>query len=184
MSEDTTPAVGMVAALMALSARTAPKAKGIDEIEMKVVSGVELGILSDAMREYGTKHNIGFFHRDAGNVARSDACLLIAVRGQVAVGMNCGGCGFPTCEAMLSGSGDCTGISLPFNGPNCVLRMADLGIAVGSAVKTASLHNVDNRVMYSAGVGGLVLGWFPECTVAYGIPLKAAGKNIFFDRHQ
>ena len=36
---------------------------------------------------------------------------------------------------------------LPFRGPGCVIKMADLGIAVGSAVKTASIHNVDNRVM-------------------------------------
>ena len=61
--------------------------------------------------------------------------------------------------------------------------MADLGIAVGSAVKTAQIHNVDNRVMYSGGVAALNLGLFgKECTVAYAIPLSATGKNIFFDR--
>lgn len=60
--------------------------------------------------------------------------------------------------------------------------MTDLGIAVGSAVKTASIHNVDNRVMYTAGVGALSLGWMEGCGVAYGIPLRASGKNIFFDR--
>ncbi|WP_245619006.1 ferredoxin domain-containing protein [Methanogenium cariaci] len=56
------------------------------------------------------------------------------------------------------------------------------GIAVGSAVKTASIHNLDNRVMYSAGVAALSLDWLPECSVAYAIPVRAAGKNIFFDR--
>ena len=69
-----------------------------------------------------------------------------------------------------------------FTGPNCAVRMADLGIALGSAVKTASLHNVDNRVMYSAGVTALALGLLEDCTVAYGIPLSASGKSIFFDR--
>jgi uncharacterized ferredoxin-like protein len=69
-----------------------------------------------------------------------------------------------------------------FAGPNCAVRMADLGIAIGSAVKTASIHNVDNRVMYSAGVTALALGLLGDCTVAYGIPLSASGKNIFFDR--
>jgi uncharacterized ferredoxin-like protein len=72
--------------------------------------------------------------------------------------------------------------NLPFSGPNCVIKMADLGIAVGSAVKTASIHNLDNRVMYSAGVAALSLDWLPECSVAYAIPVRAAGKNIFFDR--
>ena len=61
--------------------------------------------------------------------------------------------------------------------------MADLGIAVGSAAKTAQIHNVDNRIMYTAGSVALDLGFLgKECTVAYAIPLSASGKNIFFDR--
>ena len=60
--------------------------------------------------------------------------------------------------------------------------MADLGIALGSAVKTAQIHNVDNRIFYSAGVAALSLGYLPDCTTAYGIPLSITGKNIFFDR--
>jgi uncharacterized ferredoxin-like protein len=61
--------------------------------------------------------------------------------------------------------------------------MADLGIAIGSAVKTAQVHNADNRVMYSVGVAARSLGILPEeCSVAYAIPLSATGKNIFFDR--
>jgi uncharacterized ferredoxin-like protein len=172
----------MVATLMTLAARTAPKAKGIDVIGTRVASGEDLVRLSDAMREYGKTHNMGFFIRDSGNVAASDACLIIAARGQVVTGLNCTGCGYPSCEAMAEAFRERAENFLPFRGPNCVLRMADLGIAVGSAVKTAALHNVDNRVMYSAGVGALILGWFPDYTVAYGIPLKASGKNIFFDR--
>jgi uncharacterized ferredoxin-like protein len=68
-----------------------------------------------------------------------------------------------------------------YSGPNCVFKVSDLGIAVGSAVKTASIHNVDNRVMFTAGVAALQLGMLKGCSVAYGIPLKAAGKNIYFD---
>ena len=70
----------------------------------------------------------------------------------------------------------------PFHGPNCIIKMADLGIALGSAAKTASLHNVDNRVMFSAGVAALSLGWLEGCSVAYALPLKASGKSIYFDR--
>jgi uncharacterized ferredoxin-like protein len=47
-------------------------------------------------------------------------------------------------------------------------------------VKTASIHNVDNRVMYSAGVAAMKLGMFKGCSMVYGIPLKASGKNIYF----
>jgi uncharacterized ferredoxin-like protein len=42
--------------------------------------------------------------------------------------------------------------------------------------------NMDNRIMFTAGVGALSLGWLEGCNIAYGIPLKASGKSIFFDR--
>jgi len=175
-------AVEMVARLMALSARTAPKARGIDVIKTMIVTGEEKTALAEAMREYGEKHDAGFFIRDAGNVAASDACLLIGLMLADAVGLDCGGCGYATCAEMLDAQRELNPPDTPFSGPNCVVRMADLGIAVGSAAKTASIHNVDNRVMYSAGVGALSLGWLEGCGVAYGIPLRASGKDIFFDR--
>ncbi|PKL62778.1 MAG: hypothetical protein CVV31_04275 [Methanomicrobiales archaeon HGW-Methanomicrobiales-2] len=173
-------AVETVARLMALSARTAPKARGIDVIKTMIVTGEEKTALAEAMREYGERHDVAFFIRDAGNVAASDACLLIGSLFADAVGLDCGGCGYATCAEMLDAQGHPP--ATPFRGPNCAVRMTDLGIAVGSAAKTASLHNVDNRVMYSVGVGALALGWLEGCGVAYGIPLRASGKDIFFDR--
>jgi len=35
--------------------------------------------------------------------------------------------------------------------------------------------------MFSAGVAALQLGILKGCSVAYGIPLKASGKNIIRD---
>ncbi|BBL68040.1 ferredoxin domain-containing protein [Methanoculleus chikugoensis] len=175
-------AVEIVARLMALSARTAPKARGSDVIKTMIVTGREKEQLAGAMREYGEKHDAGFFIRDAGNVAASDACLLIGSLFADAVGLDCGGCGYATCAEMLDAQRGTTPPATPFRGPNCIVRMADLGIAVGSAAKTASIHNVDNRVMYTVGVGALSLGWLDGCGVAYGIPLRASGKDIFFDR--
>lgn len=176
-------AVETVAKLMALSARTAPKAKGTDVILTRIVTGEEeRTALAAAMRAFGERHKVGFFLRDAGNVAASDACLLIGSLLNDAVGLDCGACGYATCAEMLDAQRERGVRPTPFQGPNCAVRMADLGIAVGSAAKTASIHNVDNRVMYSAGVGALSLGWLEGCGVAYGIPLRASGKDIFFDR--
>jgi uncharacterized ferredoxin-like protein len=173
-------AVETVAGLMALSARTAPKAKGQDALVIRVLVGDELKKLSRAMHTLGEERKIGFFLRNSKNVGESDACLLLGTRREPTAGLDCGACGFPTCAEMLME--DPWKNRTLFAGPNCAVRMADLGIAIGSAVKTASLHNVDNRVMYSVGVTALSLGLLEGCTVAYGIPLKASGKNIFFDR--
>jgi uncharacterized ferredoxin-like protein len=57
-----------------------------------------------------------------------------------------------------------------------------LGIALGSAVKTASYLNVDNRVMYRAGTAAKRLGYLAGSSVVMGIPISASGKSIYFDR--
>ena len=179
---DETEAIRTVAGLMVLSARTAPKARGVDEIITKIVMDMELKQLAEEMVAIGERNTIPFFIRDGKCMAISDACVLIGVRGAVPVGVNCQGCGFDTCNDLLEAFAGKIPSSTPFTGPNCVIRIADLGIALGSAVKTAQVHNVDNRIMYSAGVAARTLGWLGDCTSVYGIPLKGSGKNIFFDR--
>jgi uncharacterized ferredoxin-like protein len=180
----TLKAVEMVAELMALSARTAPKGRGQDSIVIKVVSGKELEELSHELRHMGEARDIKFFLRDAGNLENSQACLLIGCKASESVGLDCGGCGFATCKEMKEAQKQFLDKEPEklFHGPNCVIKMADLGIALGSAAKTASLHNVDNRVMFTAGVAALSLNWLEDCLVAYGLPLKASGKSIYFDR--
>jgi len=75
------------------------------------------------------------------------------------------------------------GLKIPEDVPDWQreMKFIDLGIAVGSAVKTAMIHNADNRVMLSAGRVAKELG-FMEADYVLGIPLAASGKNVFFDR--
>ncbi len=174
-------AVITVAHLMALSARTAPKARGVDTLVIRVVPQEDLGFLAQELEKIGTAKGRSFFFRDAGNLRESDACLLIGMKKEPTAGLDCGACGFPTCREMLCYA-HIELDRMDMKGPCCAIRVADLGIAVGSAVKTASLHNVDNRVMYSTGLAALRLEWMKDCVICLGIPLKASGKNIFFDR--
>jgi uncharacterized ferredoxin-like protein len=178
-------AVAMVADLMVLAARTAPKAKGVDTILTRVLTGEQIRNVADHLQESGNKRMIGFFLRDAKNLFSCDACVLVGAIGDIVVGVNCGACGFSSCEHFTRHRSVQEKPSTDFSGPNCAIRMADLGIALGSAVKTAQIHNVDNRIMYSAGVAARDLGLLGnDCTVAYAIPLSATGKNIFFDRER
>jgi len=56
-----------------------------------------------------------------------------------------------------------------------------MGIAIGSAVKTASIHNLDNRIMYRAGMIARKLKLI-DADYVMGIPLSNASKSIYFDR--
>jgi uncharacterized ferredoxin-like protein len=174
-------AVRSVAGLMALAARTAPKAVGIDSIRIEVLTGKEQGKLADAMIAGAKETGFDFFRINGEQVRVSDATVLIGVEGQKTPGINCGGCGHASCAEMTKAVAAGKNKDAPYHGPNCVFKISDLGIAVGSAVKTAAIHNVDNRIMFSAGVAAMKLGHLKGCSVAYGIPLKASGKNIYFD---
>jgi len=176
---DESRAARMACDLMALSARTAPKGRGADSLVIRSVADDDLDRLAGAMCDVTESGGSSIFQRDAGNVRASEACLLIGVRGRETTGVDCGGCGYVDCGTMREAAGT---EGAQYGAPNCVLKVTDLGIAVGSAVKTASLLNLDNRVMYTAGVAALGLGWLPDCTVGYGIPVSATGKSIYFDR--
>jgi len=175
-----TEAVKSVAGLMALAARTAPKACGIDSIMIEIVTGKDQEKLGEKMIQIARDTGMVFFRINGEQVRASDATVLIGVTGRKTVGLNCGGCGFVSCEEMAKAGVAAKSHKTDYKGPNCVFKVSDLGIAVGSAVKTASIHNVDNRVMYTAGLAAMKLGMMKGCSLVYGIPLSASGRNIYW----
>jgi hypothetical protein len=70
---------------------------------------------------------------------------------------------------------------LEFAGPQCNLRDIDLGIAVGSAAKTAALLSVDCRCQTRIAVAARKLGII-KADVAVALSLSLTHKNIDFDR--
>lgn len=164
-----------VAGLMALSARTAPKSAGRDFISLKVIEGKDLDLLADEMVKYGEKTRKKNFDRDGKNVKESDALLLVSLQDPDTVGLNCGACGYSRCSELEEHEGP------EFIGPVCAWRLVDFGIAIGSSVKTASMLNADNRILYRAGVVARRIGMI-DGHVVVGIPISASGKNIYFDR--
>jgi uncharacterized ferredoxin-like protein len=167
------------AKLMLISARTAPKSAGIDDILAIIVYGEEKDVIAAKMEEMAEERKIEGFRRDAKNVRESEAVVLIGVRGNKSFGINCGACGYESCKEFDEAQKN---FGEDFVGPTCLFKALDLGIALGSAVKTATMLNVDNRIMYRVGTAALKLNLLPEATVVMGIPVSAKGKNIYFDR--
>ena len=172
-------AIKMAAALMAASARTAPKAGGIDNVKSLILDGDDLQELADAMeRKAEEKPSLSeIFIRDAKNLRNSSSVLLIGVAGKSKVTIDCGACGYPSCEQFDK----VRKRTKDFEGPNCMLQLIDLGIALGSAAKLASELNIDNRIMYTIGTAAKKIGLL-DSDVIMGIPLSATGKSPYFDR--
>ncbi|MEM2093842.1 MAG: DUF2148 domain-containing protein [Candidatus Bathyarchaeia archaeon] len=168
-----------VSKLMLVSARTAPKSGGVDDILTAVVYGSEMELLAAEMEKIGGERNIEGFKRDARNVRDSQAVVLIGVKGNKKFGLNCGACGYASCDEFEKAE---KRAGRDFLGPTCLFKALDLGIALGSAVKTASMLNVDNRIMYRIGTAAARLKMLPEASIIMGIPLSAKGKSPYFDR--
>ncbi len=165
-------AILAMAARMCAAARTAPKAKGVDNILTMVLTGEEKKALAEKMREVAATGNpaVQFFLRDADNVDTAQALVLIGAKPARAVLTVCGFCGFDSCA------------SADAAGARCAFNMIDLGIAVGSAVSVAADDRVDSRVLYSAGKAAQLMQYEDFDVVWLAIPIAAYGKSPFFDR--
>ena len=160
-----------VARHMAVAARTAPKTRGIDNIEVIAIDDeTSKKKLIEKMKEISKKEERRSFERDAISIEGSPIIVVIGVRSSPA-NLNCGFCGYPTCEEMLKNKGTCS------------YNPIDLGIAIESAAGIANSFHADNRIMYSIGRACLDLKLFSQTVKqALGIPLSVTGKNPFFDR--
>ncbi len=157
-----------VAQQMMTAARTAPKGKGVDIIEVATLDGEHIEELSKMMLKLFESNCLKFFLRDAENILSAEYIVLIGTRDQPQ-GLDCGHCGFPTCASRTK--------DVP-----CAINSVDVGIALGSACATAADLRVDTRIMFSAGAAAEELGYLSGCRQIYAIPLSASSKNPFFDR--
>jgi len=182
--------VRTVAKLCAAAAVTAPKSGGQLFlkgkhlfIETVIVDDKEtLGRLAAWMRARGRERRQEIWFRDAAMAERIDAVLFIGLKDWYPPIYDCGMCGYATCaefmeatKSLREGSGD-----LEFMGPQCNLRNVDLGIAVGSAAKAASLYNVDTRCQTRIAVAARKLGII-RAEAAVALSMSVTHKNVGFD---
>jgi uncharacterized ferredoxin-like protein len=159
-----------------ISARTAPKAKGEDSITTVILEPEDVEKVAKEMEGIARRgEKFKFFLRDAENLRNSDGCVLIGVKTDRGLGLNCGACGVECSEITRKMKKE------DYNGPNCAFKLIDLGIAVGSFVKNLSALGIDNRIMYSVGLAAKRAG-LTDADVVLAVPVSVKGKNIFFDR--
>src|SRR3989442_3895249 len=145
-----TEVVENVAKMCAVSAMTAPKSGGQlflkgskPFIETTIVKDQEtLHRLAEWLRARGTKLKNPIFFRDADTTEKVDLILFIGLEKWYPPMYDCGACGDGTCNEFLRATPahhTQESDDWEFLGPICQLRCVDLGIAVGSAAKLASM---------------------------------------------
>ncbi|MFN3383490.1 MAG: ferredoxin domain-containing protein [Archaeoglobaceae archaeon] len=168
-------AVKICAFLMAESARTAPKSKGIDDLEIIYIPKEGIEEIARKMEEFANEDKD--FVRDANSLRKARGILVLGIRGERSLGVNCGACGFKNCADFEKAKKE----ERRFRGPNCVFKLIDLGIALGSAVKMSAILGVDTRIMYRVAIAVKALD-IMKSDVMFAIPIASEGKNPFFDR--
>jgi len=185
-------ALGHVAKLCAVAAMTAPKSGGQlflkgskPFIETVIVQDRDtLQRLADWLRARGDKLKDPIWFRDADTADKLDLVLFIGLAKWYPPLYDCGACGYATCAEFLRAAPahrakDSDDWEFP--GPICQLRCIDLGIAVGSAAKTASLNNVDARCQTRIAAAARHCGVI-EADLAVALSMSVSHKNIFFDK--
>lgn len=157
-----------IAKMLMTAARTAPKARGTDNLVLAVATDETIVEIAEKMKQLAIEREMEFLNRDAENILQCGAVILFGMKISP-LGLNCAACGFPTCGEK------------PKNVP-CFFNANDLGIAIGSAVSLAADMRVDSRVMFSVGQAVLDLNLLPECSMILALPLSVSGKSVFFDR--
>lgn len=113
-----------------LAARTAPKGKGVDIIEIITLSDEDIDAVSEELLRLAEKTGMKFLIRDSENIQSADAMIVIGTR-QAPQGLNCAYCGYATCAEK------------PQDTP-CAINSIDVGIAIGSACAKAADLRVDS----------------------------------------
>ncbi len=156
--------------LMCISARTAPKTRGKDNLIVIALNNSDKKNVISRMKKIAERDARPSCARDAKTIRSIDHIVVIGTKKEP-LGLNCGFCGYPTCKALSRTRGICAYNSI------------DLGIALGSAASVAGRLHIDNRLMYSIGKAAMECGILgKDVAQAIGIPLSATGKNQFFDR--
>ena len=181
-----------VAKLCAVAAMTAPKSGGQlflkgskPFIETVSVEDREtLHLLAEWLRARGTKLKQPIWFRDAETAEKLDLVLFIGLASWYPPVYDCGACGYATCDEFLRAAPAYRAEDSDeweFPGPICQLRCVDLGIAVGSAAKVASMNNVDSRCQTRIAAAARHLG-FIQSDLAVALSMSVTHKNIFFDK--
>jgi uncharacterized ferredoxin-like protein len=187
----------IVARLMANAALTAPVSGGVPSWEAEIAHGeTEIELIAREMERlahHGVPKKLKkTFLYQAAMIRESDAILFLGTfrARSTPMDVGCGLCGGePDCSFFYERANQVDGVvddtdrerTTAINGPLCMLRVHDLGYAVGSALWIASTHLVDAMPSYPAGLAGRNLDFCMNSEVVVGIPVGVLAKNPFVD---
>jgi uncharacterized ferredoxin-like protein len=123
--------------------------------------------------------------RDGRNLVQmmKEPCSLLVIgdKRKSDFNYNCGACGYRTCAEMNKQE---EVESLTANGPSCVFKNINLGIAANAAASMAHRLGLYCRVFSTLAFGAKALELIEDVDICISVCVSAGKKNPFFDRHE
>ncbi len=163
----------IVADLMTISAETSPKSAE-DILETMVLDAAEREMLAEELFQLSEEFQNDSYSEEGELIERSDELLLVGVKDNEHLGIDCRACGYESCEE-FSEADQTKDI---FEGPNCVYRLIDLGMSIGRALNTAENHSLDYNISIKGGLAAKNLGLM-DSRVALAIPIDLKIDKIY-----
>jgi uncharacterized ferredoxin-like protein len=169
--------------LMSVAAHNSFRFKDRNTVKMLAVEGDDLEQIAEYCFSLGDMSPLAA--RDGRHLVQlmKEPCslLILGDKRKSDFNYNCGACGYRTC-AELNKAEEVE--SLTANGPSCVFKNINLGIACNAAATMASRMGLHCRVFSTLAFAALALEVIEDVDICISVSVSAARKNPYFDRHE
>lgn len=169
--------------LMALSAHNSFRFNNRNTIKMVTAQGEDLEQIAEYCFSLGDMSPLAA--RDGRNLVQMmkepTALLILGDKRKSDFNYNCGACGYKTCAEMNKAE---EMESLTANGPSCLFKNINLGVAANAAASTAHALGLHCRVFSTFAFAAKALEVIEDVDIAITVSVSAAKKNPYFDRHE
>ncbi|MFH1984189.1 MAG: DUF2148 domain-containing protein [Pseudomonadota bacterium] len=169
--------------LMALAAHNSFRFNDRNTVKIIAVGNEELEQIAEYCFSLGDMSPLAA--RDGRNLIQlmKEPCTLLVMgdKRKSDFNYNCGACGFRTCKEMNAAE---EMESLTANGPSCLFKNINLGIAANAAASAAHRLGLHCRVFSSLAFAAMAMEIITGVDICVSVAVSAARKNPFFDRHE
>jgi uncharacterized ferredoxin-like protein len=169
--------------LMAMSAFTSFRFNNRNTVKLIAVEKDDLEQIAEYCFSLGDMSPLAA--RDGRNLVQmmKEPCSLLVIgdRRKSDFNYNCGACGFRTCAEMNKQE---EVESLTANGPSCVFKNINLGMAANAAASMAHRLGLHCRVFSTLAFAAKALQVIEDIDICISVCVSAGKKNPFFDRHE
>lgn len=169
--------------LMAVAAHNSFRFKDRNTVKIITVEGEDLEQIAEYCFSLGDMSPLAA--RDGRHLAQliKEPCSLMIIgdKRKSDFNYNCGACGYKTC-AELNKAEEVE--SLTANGPSCMFKNLNLGIAANAAASMAHRLGLHCRVFSTLAFSALALEVITDVDIVISISVSVSKKNPYFDRHE